>query len=355
MSRPHDQAFQDWKNRANAVNILQEALRHGATMKRVGGEWKGPCPVCGGRDRFSVNDKRGKWFCRGADIGGADVISMVQHIAGLPFKASVASITGEPCPSGPARPLSEAEQAARNRQRLKMEDDRRARMEQEQAREADTKDFCAKIWNECVPISATLAERYLYLFDLPIPKGGWPSCLGFHPALQYPGKGKMPALVARVDDVAGELTGIWREFIGPDGRKAPVELQKLGLGPVAGGAVRIGGMGKHIGVGEGVRTALGAWALIDHRYPVWSCLSTSGLIGFEVPLGVERLTIYPDGDQPIKKQDGEFVPAIPAGRKAALAMKERVSAEGVACNIAAEPPSELDYLNLWQNYSREVA
>ncbi len=236
-----------------------------------------------------------------------------------------------------------------------MEDAQRLRKEQETAREADTKEYCAKIWKECIPISATLAEKYLYLFDLPIPKGGWPDCLAFHPALQYPGNGKMPALVARVDDVAGELTGIWREFIRADGRKADVELQKLGLGPVAGGAVRIGGMGRHIGAAEGVRTALGVWSLIDYRYPVWPCLSTSGLLGFEVPLGVERITIYPDGDKPIKKQGAGYVPAVPAGRKAALAMKDRVSAEGVTCSIAAEPPPEVDYLQIWQAHAREVA
>ena len=39
--------------------------RFGVTMKRVGRtEWAGPCPWCGGRDRFHVWD-RGNYFCRG--------------------------------------------------------------------------------------------------------------------------------------------------------------------------------------------------------------------------------------------------------------------------------------------------
>jgi putative DNA primase/helicase len=200
-----------------------------------------------------------------------------------------------------------------------------------------------------------LAEKYLHLFDLPTPPDGWPDCLLFHPALNYPGKGKMPALVARVDDVSGQMTGIWREFIRADGRKADVEFQKLGLGPVAGGAVRLGGMGERIGCAEGVRTALGAWSLIGFKYPVWSCLSTAGLIGFEVPLGVERIVIYPDSDRPIKKQGHEFVAATPAGRKAAEAMRARVVQEGVAVVIAAEPAIGADYLNVWQAHAREVA
>lgn len=236
-----------------------------------------------------------------------------------------------------------------------MEEAGRARAEREAAQNQDTLEFCGKIIGECVPLKETLGEVYLHKFNLPTPPDGWPPCLMFHPALNYPGKGKMPALIARVDDVSGQMTGIWREFIRSDGRKADVEFQKLGLGPVAGGAVRLGGMGERIGCAEGVRTALGAWALIGFKYPVWSCLSTAGLIGFEVPLGVERLVIYPDSDRPIKKQGEEYVAATPAGRKAAAAMRARLLGEGVAVVIAAEPSIGSDYLNVWQAHAREVA
>lgn len=36
-----------------------------------GGEWAGPCPFCGGRDRFRVqpNNQPGRWFCRGCGEG----------------------------------------------------------------------------------------------------------------------------------------------------------------------------------------------------------------------------------------------------------------------------------------------
>lgn len=355
MSRADD-LFDDWKRKADQCDLLATAVMYGAKLKRAGREHVGPCVACGGSDRFSINPGKNLWHCRGHG-GGLGAIGMTMHIAGLSFLAACEALTGEPNPrtNRPARPLSEAEQAERNRQRLKMEDDRRRREAQETAQNQDTVEFCAKIIGECVAVEGTLAERYLHLFDLPTPPGGWPECLMFHPALNYPGKGKMPALVARVDDVSGQMTGIWREFIRADGRKADVEFQKLGLGPVAGGAVRMGGMAKHIGTAEGVRSALGAWALIGWKYPVWPCLSTSGLIGFEVPLGVERITIYQDGDRPIKKHQGDYIPAVPAGRKAALTMQARVTGEGVLCDLAAEPPPERDYLQLWQSHAREVA
>jgi putative DNA primase/helicase len=347
-------AFEDWKAKAQDADLLQEAIRYGAKLKRAGREWIGPCVACGGRDRFSINPSKGKWHCRGYG-GGADAIGLVQHVAGLSFKEAVEAITGEPCPSGPARPISESERAERNRRRIAAEDAQRAREAQETIQNQDTLEFCAKIVSECVPVAGTLAEKYLHLFHLPTPPDGWPECLMFHPALNYPGKRKMPALVARVDDVSGQMTGIWREFIREDGRKADVEFQKLGLGPVAGGAVRIGGMGERIGCAEGVRTALGAWALIGFKYPVWSCLSTAGLIGFEAPLGVDRITIYPDSDRPIKKHGEEYVPAIPAGRKAAHAMRDRLVSEGVAVTIASEPAVGRDYLDVWRSHAQEVA
>ena len=46
------------------------AARLGTRLKRVSTtEYCGPCPKCGGRDRFSVNAKRGVFNCRGCNIG----------------------------------------------------------------------------------------------------------------------------------------------------------------------------------------------------------------------------------------------------------------------------------------------
>jgi len=56
----------------SGIDLLAIAERD-TTLKRVagtnGGEWSGPCPFCGGRDRFSVQPHhpggKGLWFCRG--------------------------------------------------------------------------------------------------------------------------------------------------------------------------------------------------------------------------------------------------------------------------------------------------
>ena len=50
--------------RARAAAILAVAERH-ARLKRVGSEYVGPCPGCGGRDRFAVSPRKGLFNCRG--------------------------------------------------------------------------------------------------------------------------------------------------------------------------------------------------------------------------------------------------------------------------------------------------
>jgi hypothetical protein len=57
----------------------------------------GPCPVCGGEDRFSINTKKGVWNCRQCGVGG-DVIKLVEHLDNCGFIAACTTLTGEPAP-----------------------------------------------------------------------------------------------------------------------------------------------------------------------------------------------------------------------------------------------------------------
>lgn len=64
-----------------------------------GGEWHGPCPVCGGEDRFHVWPEQsggqaaqraglsGTWWCRACDKGG-DIIELLEFAEGLDFAAA---------------------------------------------------------------------------------------------------------------------------------------------------------------------------------------------------------------------------------------------------------------------------
>ena len=53
----------------------------------------GPCPVCGGIDRFAINTRKQIFNCRGCG-GSGDAIALVQHIEGCSFKAAVEKLMG---------------------------------------------------------------------------------------------------------------------------------------------------------------------------------------------------------------------------------------------------------------------
>jgi hypothetical protein len=89
-------AFNMWADRARAVLIQNEIDRRG--IKLSGSvERYGPCPKCGGEDRFSINISKQVFNCRGCDKGG-DVIALVEHLDGVDFIAAGTTLTGEPPP-----------------------------------------------------------------------------------------------------------------------------------------------------------------------------------------------------------------------------------------------------------------
>jgi len=69
------------------------------TLKRVastkGGEYVGPCPFCGGEDRFNVwpNADPPHWWCRQCEKGG-DAIAYIMQRDGLDFRAACQYLSG---------------------------------------------------------------------------------------------------------------------------------------------------------------------------------------------------------------------------------------------------------------------
>lgn len=76
-------AIRDFIAEADAGDLLAAfAAAGGGNLARTGTEWAGPCPLCGGTDRFSISPSKGKWNCRGAG-GGSSPVGMVAHVTGL--------------------------------------------------------------------------------------------------------------------------------------------------------------------------------------------------------------------------------------------------------------------------------
>ncbi|MBD3845958.1 DNA primase [Bosea sp. SSUT16] len=191
-ARVPDDLFNDWVEKAKAVSVLNCALKFrfqpkggGAKLAtRAAGEIVGPCPRCGGVDRFSIKPSESAWYCRGAGQGGYDSISMARYLlrdAG--FIEAVEELTGEPRPQ--AKPETSAERQAREALAAKRKaDDEAAQAKQSQEqnewREAERRRLHG-LWREGRPAPGSLVEAYLRHRCIPgVPAG---ARLRFHPRM----------------------------------------------------------------------------------------------------------------------------------------------------------------------------
>lgn len=97
MSTLHSAAFDDWVKRARSVPIESEIKRRGFPLRREGKELVGPCPQCGGDDRFAINISKQVFNCRGCEARG-NVIDLAMFLDGCDFNTAAAMLAGEPSP-----------------------------------------------------------------------------------------------------------------------------------------------------------------------------------------------------------------------------------------------------------------
>jgi hypothetical protein len=100
------------------MTILDLAMARISGLKRkTASEWAGPCPECGGTDRFLVWPNKGVWYCRGCELSG-DAVAFLRRFDGLGCKEaheragkdcqSVSCQAREKC-HGVARPVRRTE------------------------------------------------------------------------------------------------------------------------------------------------------------------------------------------------------------------------------------------------------
>ncbi len=167
----------------------------------------------------------------------------------------------------------------------------------------------ARLVAGAVPLAGTVGETYLRARGLADPAS---ADLLFHPDLpDFDTRRGWPGLIAlaRLAN-SNPAPGIHRTFLVDDGSaKAPAG--KKMLGSVAEAAVRIFPMPQdgHLGVAEGIETALAAHVLFGTT--VWAAISADGMARFRWLEGTTRITIYADAGD--------------AGRQAAAALSDRLN------------------------------
>jgi hypothetical protein len=161
--------------------------------------------------------------------------------------------------------------------------------------EAQRSKAALAIWKAVTDADGTPVKAYLRSRGLHLPT---PPSLRFHAGLKHPTGGIWPAMVALVTRGTDDMPlAIHRTFLARNcGGKAPVDPQKMMLGPCRGGAVRLAAPGEVLMVGEGIETCLAAMQATGH--PAWAALSTSGLRALDLPKDVREVIVLADGDDP---------------------------------------------------------
>jgi putative DNA primase/helicase len=185
------------------------------------------------------------------------------------------------------------------------------------------------IWHGTTSAIGTLVATYLVSRGIHLPP---PESVRFHAGLKHTSGGLWPVMVALVNGADGSPIAVHRTFLARDGGgKAPVDPQKMMLGPCRGGAVRLASPGEVLMVGEGIETCLAAMQATGN--PAWAALSTSGLRTLNLPKDVKKVIVLADGDD--------------AGEAAARDCALRWKHEGRRVCIA-RPPRGVDFNDmLW--------
>jgi phage/plasmid primase-like uncharacterized protein len=330
--------FAAWVERARATDIGEIITQRGIRLRGRGSVFAGPCPRCGGRDRFAIHTGKDAFHCRGCGGRGRGTISLVMFLDQCDFIEAVATITGETLHVHHRRDPDRERRARHDRERIAADRARRERHQQDD--EASRLRRADVIWREAVAITGTpgadyLTQRGIDLDDVP-DQGG----LRFHSHCPW-GNGRQPCILARFTHaVTGAALGVHRRPISIPGAKP------MSLGPIGGGVIRLWPddyVEQGLVVGEGVETVLAAATRIEHRHtllqPAWACGSAGTIASFPVLPGIEALTILADHDPPDRR-------GRRPGQDAARACAQRWAAAGCEGTILTPRDLGLDFNDL---------
>ncbi len=240
-------------------------------LVKTGGELVGPCPLCGGKDRFGINLHSNLFQCRKCDIAGGDQIALVMQVQNMGFPDALKWLCGD----APAN--IDPEEIKRRRARAAAEEARQ-REDQDRYRRRAIED-AKTIWKRAdgTPenlISEYLACRGISADMLPV----LPRALRLlkdHPYVKKIGREletchRGPCMIAAVQAPSGMLEAVHQTWISadPPHGKATIIYKDTGMpaklvrGSKKGGAIRLHtprGADTLI-MGEGIETTLTALA-----------------------------------------------------------------------------------------------
>jgi putative DNA primase/helicase len=231
----------------------------------------GPCPMCGGTDRWRFDDKggNGTYFCSGC--GAGDGFSLVTKKNNISFSQAVKAIS-QIVPDAIIREARQQPSFEELKKRMRWLWDKGHKLD-------DNGPVASYLQNRGVLTAALQVDssRLRVVDDVS------------HPITHK----RCSVLLAKVVTFDDKATNIHCTYIDDDGKKLDRRLMQ---GPLPeGSAVRLGKEAEVMGVAEGIETALSATVI--HKIPVWAALNANQLAKWYPPASCKELIIFGDNDK----------------------------------------------------------
>ncbi|MFA5323998.1 MAG: primase-helicase zinc-binding domain-containing protein [Smithella sp.] len=267
----------------------------------------GPCPFCGGKDRYRYTDKNGggEYFCN--QCGYGDGFDLIQKVTGIEFKDvlnKVSEMIGV----------------------VKMD-------KPKQTNNIDAKKMLNDLWKASKPLTGSdPVSKYLHSRKIVLTPENIRYC---QKCYEKDTNKEYPAMIARIQNAEGKPISLHRTYLSDNG-KADVPSPKKTMTPtepIAGGAIRLfmpGGLfdAETLGVAEGIESAMSAAQI--YSIATWSVISTSIMEKWIPPKEFKKIIIFADNDKSC------------AGGKAAYTLAAELYRKDYLVEVMMPPPGDFN-------------